>query len=366
MKEPQNIQIDWDVIIETIKAEKCILFLGPELFTNEQNEPLEKQLVDFLQVKNNPKVRVYDDGLFFFREGALKTLTYYKIKSFYSQSFPKTEALFEKIAQIPFHFIVATTPDKKMSEVFDRLNLKHNFDFYWKHQPPDKNAKIPSIKSPLAYNFFGCVDRQESLMLTHDDLFDYLESVFQGKSMPPKVRHHLIQEVDNFILLGLPFDKWYMQLLLRILKLHKDAEFVKYASNLDLDDETQTLCYDHFRINFVPNNVEGFINEIYTRCKEAGILRKSREEQTSILEQLIEWLSKDEIEQVFHSFTDFLNGLGEHGKDLHEDLTLLMNRHRRLLRKINQGIVDNGEANRESNKLRKNLLELINEAKAFE
>jgi hypothetical protein len=44
MKEPQSIQIDWDIIIETIKAEKCILFLGPELFTNEQNEPLDKQL----------------------------------------------------------------------------------------------------------------------------------------------------------------------------------------------------------------------------------------------------------------------------------------------------------------------------------
>ncbi len=365
MNQSQNVQIDWDIIIETIKAEKCILFLGPEIFTDEQQQPLEQQLVNYLHINGDPKIRVYDDGLFFFRERALKTLTYYRIKNFYAQSFPRAETLLEKIAQIPFHFIIFTTPDKKMAEVFQRLNLKHSFDFYWKNQAADERIKVPTSASPLVYNFFGCIDRQESLLLTHDDIFDYFESIFQGKTLASELKHHLVREADNFIFLGIPFDKWYMQLLLRILHMHKEEEFVKYASNLVLDNEIKTLCYDHFRINFIPNKIEMFIDEIYKRCDQAGILRKAGEQKPSIIDQMTDWVARDEIDRVFHAFVELLDKVGDKGDDLREDLTLLMNRHRRLQKKVNQGIVEPEQADRESNKIRKNLLELIKEAKMF-
>lgn len=366
MLEPQNITVDWDIIVETIKAEKCILFLGPELFTNSASQKLEEQLVQFLNVEDDPKVRIYEDPLFFFRERSKKTLTYYKIKNFYDQQFEFAEQLFEKIAQIPFHLIVSLTPEKKLHQKFKALNLKNNFEFYWKNQVADESLKVPNRNRPLIYNLLGSIDRQESLILTHDDLFDYFDSIFQGKSMPSRLRHHIMREADNFIFLGIQFDKWYMQLLLRILHLHKDEEFVRYAANQEISREVQTLCYDHFKINFIPNNLSTFVEEIYDRCAQEGILRKAGAQKQSMVEQLKDWLVNDEIEKVFRSFIEFLQSLGDLGAELIEDVKLLMNRHRRLDKKLVQGIIGSEAAELETNKIRKTLLDLLNEAKSYE
>lgn len=359
--------IDWDFILSTIEDEKCILFLGPEIFTDREGNRLEDRLFEYLDVDHNPDIQTCyrEDNLFLFNSRARKTKTFYKLKNFYQQEFPESREVFEKIAEIPFHFIVQVTPDKYISKVFDELNVKHNFQFYWRKKPPDPNLKTPTARVPLVYNMLGCVDRQESMVLTHNDLFDYFESIFSRNSMPERLKK-IIKEANNFIFLGISFDKWYMQLLLRILYIHNDFNFVRYASNQAFDEAIRTFCFEQFKIEFVPNKIHEFVHEVYTRCLERDIVRKFNEEKQSPIAHLINGVAEDRIKEVLSEFRTFLLELDERGEELLDDVILLTNKFSRLDKRIRQGIIDEQDATIKSNKIRKELLELLHEARPLE
>ena len=360
--------IDWGFITETIKNEKCILFIGAELFRDENDLTLEEQMSKYLDVDKNPDIQNFykDDGLFLFTSGTKKTKSYYKIKKFYNQRFPKSEAIFNELAKIPFHFIVSITPDKKCYETFESLGFTSRFGFYWKKQKADNTVNKPTKKNPIIYNMLGSIERQDSMVLTHDDLFDYFESIFQENSMPEKLKLN-IKEAHNFIFLGLDFEKWYMQLLLRILYLHNDKyEFMRYAANQKVSDELKAFCFQQFKIEFVPTQIKEFVNELYKECEKVGLLRQHEEKQNSVIEQFKSWLAQDRIEDVLKGVKNFLQNLGETGKDLMDDVLLLTNRFRRLNRKINLGVMDSRDIESESNKIRLSLIELLKEAKELE
>lgn len=238
-------RIDWDLTIDTIKAEKCILFLGPEIFASQQKEKLDDQLLAYLKLDDDPSVEIYQDGLFFFRERQKRTQTYLKIRRFFQeQDFAATNALFEKIARIPFHLIITVTPDQNLANIYEKLNLPVATDFYWKKHAADSETSVPSAQMPLIYNMLGSVERPESLVLTHDDLYDYLESIFQAQGMSGQLKYHISNQAQSIIFLGIPFHKWYMQLLLRVLHLHKDEEFMRFAADQEISSEIKTLCKD--------------------------------------------------------------------------------------------------------------------------
>ena len=283
MKKTRNntVRIDWDFTLETIREGKCILFLGPELFTSSQGKKLSETMLEHLDYPNNPDILNYypSEDFFLFKNKGAQTKSYYKIKSFYQQSFPEAEKHLEKIAQIPFHFIISITPDNKLIHVYERLNFKNKSDFYWKNHSSTTKVKLPTQEAPLVYNLFGTIEMQESMILTHNDLFDFFQSIFGERSMPKELKH-IIQKAHNLIFLGIPFNKWYLQLLLRILSLHNDNEFIRYAANQSIDEEMAAFCSQQFSIEFLPEKVEEFISELYQRCEQAGMLKEVTEAKT--------------------------------------------------------------------------------------
>lgn len=366
MEYPKNntSPIDWDFIIETIREEKCILFLGPELFTDSNGIQMEDRLIDFLNIEENPDIQSYypQDNLFLFTSRGRKTKTYYKIKNFFQGEFTEAQTIFKKIAQIPFHFIIQATPDNVLSQVFNELDIKHKNYFYWKKKVPDPQFHAPSKKSPVIYKMLGSIDRQESMVLTHNDLFNYFESIFSGSSMPEKFKR-VVKEANNFIFLGIHFERWYMQLLLRILYIHNDYDFVRYAANQTMNEEVKTFCFDQFKIEFVPKKIREFVDEMYDRCKEANLFREFEEESESPIEKLLTWLAEDQIEKSLEGFKNFLDDLGQPGHELRDDLILLTNKFNRLNKRSIQGIISDQEASLQSSRIRRELLDLLNEAK---
>ncbi|MCB9333386.1 MAG: SIR2 family protein [Lewinellaceae bacterium] len=208
--------------------------------------------------------------------------------------------------------------------------------FLLEEKSSDQHAPIPTVKQPLVYNLLGSIEKPESLVLTHDDLFDYLESVFQAQSMSDKLKDHIINTAQSIIFLGIPFDRWYMQLLLRVLHLHKDEEFMRFATKQELSDEVRTLFREQFKINFVPTNIATFIDELFTRCENRGMLHLVGQSQPSAIQALRELLAEDRLEELFEHFVYWFNEIGKPGKELLDDVTLLAGRFRRLRKKINR------------------------------
>ncbi len=370
MPEEQLLEkqlVDWDFVLDTIRDERCVLFIGPEVFATAEGVKFEQQLANYLGVPGNPDIHKYypEDGLFFFQSGAKKTRISYSIKRFYNQSFPHAAAILEKLAEIPFHFIISLTPDQALQGIFEQKNLKYKSDYYYKNQPSDPEAKTPVASNPLIYNLLGNIEVQESLILTHDDLYDYFESIFRGKSMPETYKNHL-RQARNFIFVGLQFDKWYMQLLLRILYLHNDkAEFMRYAASESIADEVKTLCLDQFNINFVSKNISVFVDELHHQCSEAGLLRTANDPSASPITAWVSMLAKGKIDEVLEEFSAFLEKSGTAGQSLYNDILNLMGRWSMLQQKINRATISRDDAELETNKIRESLLNALNTAKTM-
>ncbi|MEZ4955476.1 MAG: SIR2 family protein [Saprospiraceae bacterium] len=354
-------RLDWNNTIDTIKSGKCILFLGPEIYNNDEGK-LEERLLKYLDLQDDPEVQVYDDGLFFFRDGQRRTDTYLRMRRFFeNEDFSAAKNIMQKIARIPFHFIITTTPDNLLVDTFQELNFKVNSGYYWKNTPPDPKVTMPSVEMPMVYNVLGNIGHPESLVLTHDDLYDYLESIFQAKSMPEKLRYHIMKEAQNLIFLGIPFDRWYMQIILRMLNLHIDKDVMRFAIMQEVSDEVETLCKDEFQINFIQHRIVEFIDEMYDRCEQEGILRTADETEKMDVEKMKTLVAEDRLPDVFAQLNKYLAITKRGDNDLSDELTLLENRHSRLTRKIHQGILSEEQISLAENKLRNDLLYLLNE-----
>ncbi len=370
MNEMTNINdlIDWEIIVQTIKEDKCILFLGPEVYTDESGNTLEQQIMSFLELENDKDIQNYysKDGLFLFHSEEGKTRLYYRLKRFFDQSFPKAQAILEKIVDIPFQFIVVLTPDNLLEKTFLEKQFNCKTDFYWKNRTPSTSVNLPSKHRPLIYNMFGSIKERDSLILTHEDLFDYFNSILGARSMPDELKN-LISQTDNFLFLGIRFDRWYMQLLLRVLaKYNAQNNFLRYASSLKISPDIISFCMEQFRITFVDLEIEDIVEKLHKECETRHLLREPEEENTSELTRIRALIAKARTDEAITRFNQLLTDAGEPAEELLDQLILNTERLNRLNRKINNATITESDAEVKYNQITQRILALVNEAKPFE
>jgi SIR2-like domain/Effector-associated domain 11 len=277
MNEIQNSQIaadiNWDVIIDGIESDDTIICIGSEIF-NSLDKKLDELLEDALRNAKVINFTAYQDGLFHFK-GSADTMAHSIFKRFYNQQFIELQSMLDKIAQIKCKMIISLIPSLHLKQSFERQNFQHDYAIYFKKKE-SPIVSAPKKEHPLIYNFLGEITKRESLVLTHDDLYDFLESVVEHKSMPELLREN-IRDARNLIFIGLPFEKWYMQLLLRVLRQHTNKLALKYAANYDFDEKVSTFCHDHYNITCVPFKIRAFIDELHDQCKKADLLRSTNQ-----------------------------------------------------------------------------------------
>ncbi len=356
-------EANWNFIADKIDEEQCIIVLGPEVFRNGNGKTLEAQLIEYLHVDSNPNVVKYyqSDGFFLFDEAGGRTLACHQIKTFYENQ--KANELLAKLCRIPFNIILTLTPDLLVPDAMTKMNLPFQFDYYRKQQEP-KNLKQPSKQTPLIYNLFGCIKDEESMVLTHSDLFEYLESVLASSSFPDKLKVSL-RSAKNLILIGLDLDKWYLQLLLRLLDIRRNQMALKrFAANEHLNEGVQTFYVEQFKIDFISDNFGDFVDNIYKRCEAKGILRSEAESgKLSVLDKVKALISEGELEAPIEMLKDFLEELDE---ALYDMVVGLAGKYKRFKRKSQMGTLSREEESVQTSIIIENLLELVNEARELE
>jgi hypothetical protein len=329
---------------------------------------LEDQLAAYIRESLNGDIQNFysRDGLFLFQSEEGKTRTYYKIKTFFDKPFEEAEAIFDKIAEIPFPFIITLTPDHLLQQRFEQKNLKYKTDFYWKNRTPSSGTRLPSRHNPLLYGMMGDLRERDSLVLTHDDLFDYFHSILGARSMPDELKK-IISRTDNFIFLGVRFDQWYMQLLLRILAQYNEQNsFLRYASSLDVPEEVLSFCMEQFRITFVRLGMEDFVDALHRECGRLGLLKKAEAGGASELDAITSLISRAKTGEALDRFRNFLEEAGEPAEETLDELVLQSERLNRLNRKVARGTLSDQEAEAKRNRITESLLNLIRQSKRFE
>lgn len=348
--------IQWDFIADKILKEQCVLVLGPEVFTvSGMGHSCKEALLNYLDVPNNPNIYRYypDDEFFLFDQSYKRTLTCHQIRSFYQDQRPNADLL--TLARIPFHIYLTVTPDSLLQQAFDEQSFKYQSGFYKRNEAP-LVIKPPSKKNPLVYNVFGSVESEESIILSHNDLYDYFKSIFAQQSMPEKLKIHL-QEIKNFIFLGVPFDKWYMQLLLRELEIHNQHyEFTRYAAGQSANEELTTFCLDQFQIQFISQNISGFIEELISQFPKED-LRHPEADVRKGTARAKKLLANGDLEQAIEEI-----GHCTKGTRLQEDIARLTGRFGRFQRRVFRGILREDEKLVQENSISNDLLNIISAA----
>ncbi len=273
-------------IVEFI--ENSVLVIGPEVMIDSEGKSLIQSFSERFAQRNKSLIRHYFecDNLIRPRNKLTQISIQKNFADFYKDSFPESvNNLYKKISQIPYPLIISINPDMKLNVFFTELKTELNtsenpadkkfdftFDFYIKGKNRFENED-PSINKPYLFNLFGCYTEPESLILSYDDLFDYLKNALSG-CLPLSVSNKL-RDAVNITFLGFSFDKWYFQLLAKLLtQFDEKYEMLRYAApDLSSSENISHICQNNFEITFVGPDTNNFVNELYFHCYKKGILR---------------------------------------------------------------------------------------------
>jgi len=365
--------VDWEDILDTLADQKCMLFLGCGAYLSLDGINIETTLSNWLDASNpkHPQIRLYNpDGFYLFRNGGSRRRVIGSIKEFYNQEFRETEKHFSKIAQVPFSMIFTLNYDNILARTFDQLGFDYQSDFYFKHRKASEKFEKPSRNKPLIYNMMGNIEEPESLILTHANFFDYLDSIFKSNSMNQELKEE-VEKAEMYIFLGLPYEKWYFQMVLRILSLHSDKlkEIERIALKEFENPRLQEIYTEEFKMEFIPTNTEAFIDELYRRCSVKGLLKPlPRNDLTDTnlkllpIDTIRDLVGNADVMEAMRQLKLYINHRKVKSSKISIDLVVLHNRLNLLKQREIRGTIYPQDFLVEWNQIIEKLLELINQA----
>ncbi|MCB0707318.1 MAG: SIR2 family protein [Saprospiraceae bacterium] len=370
-------EIDWDDIIDTMEVGKCILFLGQEAYLAPGGGNMEEGLIDWLDARNpeHPQIAtLLEDGFLQFRKERLSYTIKVanRISEFFNQPFPESRKRFEKLAEIPFSMIFSMVPDNILAQTYDTLGLDYQHGYYSHNRVTPEPEWAVSNENPLIYNILGNIEDPESLILTQNDFYTYLEKTVAAKKQMRGLLDQL-EQAERFIFLGLPYNKWHFQLLMRVLSMHTKemGKIERLGLNKFEDEKLHKLFSKDFKIEFVPDSIDKFIETFHQKCEEAGITKKVAPPDPHLatlpdpsFKELILLLSEGDTRETFLQLEIFLNRRKPGSKKMLDRFIVLYNQFNLLKKHERKGTIDSRDANVEHNQIVEKLVAFIRETES--
>jgi hypothetical protein len=286
---------DWRVLLKSIQQRKCILLLGPDVAIDPLR-PRQKPLPVRLAHKLAWELRKAGERkqLLTVHDLAHVAQTYERemrrhrtrlelaVEDFYAPYREQTTQLHRDLAALPFTLCINTTPERFMLNAFKQTQGKEPiYDFYHFQPDPKRPRPVAMLRPPannpdqrpLIYDLYGSLDEPASLVLTENNLLDFLVSVTrQTPPLHPYVTGEFNDKRVSFLFLGFGFRHWYLRVLLHALKAleHNAASLaLEHPTFFTVPEHAQTTlffesgCAIEFRQ--LPAN---FASELRTRFEQ--------------------------------------------------------------------------------------------------
>lgn len=265
-------------IITDIQKEECVLIIGPDIIDLGGKSFFETMCAEL--ITNNTQTNLIDNApqYIFPNEELLQlvhprseTKIWRMIEAFYQKQTAFDEPL-TKITQIPFHLIISLMPDDRLPKLFEKQNLDYNYGHYSREYSL-KPIEKPVKEKPLVYNLLGDFNERDAI-ITFDHLFSFLLSIMGKKELPQELRETL-KKAKTLVFLGVHFEKWYVQLLLRIITSNDQKDKYTILKKRD-NNEVYTFVARRLELDFVETDPLKFLDSLYNECKQKGLLKKKR------------------------------------------------------------------------------------------
>ena len=263
-------------ITADIKSGNCILILGPDIIDFGEKSFFEAMCDELISngagksvIDTAPQYIFVNEELLQLMPNAKETTLLRMMDEFYQKQ-TAFDLPFTKIAQIPFHLIISLMPDDRLQKIFANQNLDYNYAHYPRegtHLPVEK----PSIEKPLLYNLLGDFIDKDAI-ITFDHLFEFLSGIMGKRELPDEIQWTL-KSANSFIFLGVHFEKWYVQLILKIITSEKKENYIIQKSNSNAD--ICTFVARRHQLDFLETDPSQFLDQLYNECVEKGIVKTS-------------------------------------------------------------------------------------------
>ena len=280
-------------IAEAIRADECVLVLGPRAATFE-GEYLQDLLAErFAQHLGAPGGSAAELPRLAQRFAATHRdptdalqSTGDLLRDFYDEFRNERLPIYELAAQLPFKFVLNCTPDALFVAALDRHDKNaHFFSFHFAKPLYNEMVNNQAVNleqviaddRPLVYNLLGSLDDPSSLVLTDADRLRFLDVSLQreNNTLPSNITYHFLREPIRrmrkaFVFLGFDFNEWHIRLFMHLLR--RTHEHAPHAFGLQhpetLHGDNGAFYEDNFDLMFVPDEPMVFLQQLQEYLRE--------------------------------------------------------------------------------------------------
>jgi hypothetical protein len=252
----------WNNIVDSLRHRRCVLVLGPEIPADASQSDqvqageivsgstaLKRQLMQELEDENLEVTATSLAGVAQQYEDArdLGPMLKTQAAKFYESGPLAPSAMHGAIARLPFELILTTCHDRLLATALEQAGKKpldpyYNFRGDLRESP--KFALPCSVQAPLVYHLFGHCRNPMSMVLSENDLLDFLIAVISEQPpLPNNLRRALQQGGNSFLFVGFGICDWYLRVLLKALvkDLTRDMSSNQMASAFALEPSLQCI-----------------------------------------------------------------------------------------------------------------------------
>lgn len=293
---------DWRTLLYTLQQGNCILVLGPEIPCPRLDETPavgpDGEPVPFVQAAPTlPALLAYNlateatftrslDPRDLAQVAELYTLQIGRndleseAVSFYRRT-PASE-VYADLAKVPFNLVISLAHDTGLVEALRQEGKEpvvEVFDFRGDQKDIVGLGRddVGTARSPLVYYLYGHLDMPRSLVISESDTLDFLTAVMaKSPDLPGDLRSHLRDPNKSFLLLGFGLARWYLRILLHLLKVNKKESrsfAFEHIDNPELPFVKQTILFLRKGLKVESHDVDviSFCGELRRRAEEAGL-----------------------------------------------------------------------------------------------
>lgn len=262
---------DWKSLRFALTQNKCILMLGPNLATiTQNNQPI--QLTTLLAnelaaelISEGVKLEQSSDNLryvateYFNQNG--ENILAMSISDFYGRYAQEVADIYNQIADLPFYLAINTTPDTMLATACKRKGKYFEQSYYDYATKIEVKFDYSNTQRPLIYNLFGTYENPYSLVITENDILQFITAIMRKESSIPDSIAKEFTSDKMYIFLGFDFEQWYLRVLLHALQLNSEGKQTSFApKNLFLlEDESRIFFKNLFKLNFLEEDTNTFI-----------------------------------------------------------------------------------------------------------
>lgn len=288
----------WNSLIGTLRRGQCVLVLGPELPLDAPapaegpraslSDALARALADELEADNRRAASAslaavaqqYEDS-----EGFGPTALRAEAEHFYLGRSAASSPALSLLAELPFPLILTTCQDRQLPEALKRAGKQPLVQRYMMRGDRLDNPEfvLPlAAQTPLVYHLFGEAGEPASLVLSENDILDFLIAIVsEDPPLPNVLLRALKRPGQSFLFVGFGIRHWHLRVLLKAMLRALDlgragSTFAaEPLGRLPASDRDETILFYQrgTRVEVEDTDVEQFLQAVLQRYRaEGGLL----------------------------------------------------------------------------------------------